>query len=137
MNKFIFLIMILSTIALASCGQNATKEVAIDKNQLCESITTLQQDIAKLNAVAPNSTITEVQAMEDKIEFAVDRLTDAEIVDRAAEQKALKQARENLENTVKNLLSKDTVGEEATKIQQAAAEVETARANLANGVQCP
>jgi peptidoglycan hydrolase CwlO-like protein len=124
MNKFIFLVTILSTIALASCGQNATKEAAIDKTQLCESITTLQQDLAKLNAVTPNSTLTEVQAMEDKIEFAVDRLTDAEIVDRAAEQKVLKQARENLDNTVKN-------------IQQAAAEVETARANLANGVQCP
>jgi hypothetical protein len=137
MKKFFFLVTVLSMITLGSCGQNATKEAAIDKTQLCESIATLRDDLAQLNTLTPNSTVADVQATEDKVQFAVDRLTDAEIVDRAAEQKALKQAHENLENTVKNIPTKDTIAEAAAKIQLAAAEVETARANLANGVQCP
>lgn len=132
-----FVLATLSMIALVSCSQNASQEAAKDKTDLCKSVTTLQQDLAKLNSLTPNSTVAEVQAAEDRIQFALDRLTSAAIVEQAELRNELKQAQENLVKTIKNLPAKETLGQAATQIQQAAAKVETARAKLASGVQCP
>ncbi|MFB2891784.1 hypothetical protein ACE1CI_02455 [Aerosakkonemataceae cyanobacterium BLCC-F50] len=132
-----FVLTTLSIISLASCGQNTSQEAAQAKTDLCNSITTLRQDLAKLNSLTPNSTVAELQAVEDRIQFALDRLASAKIVEQAAQKNELKQAQKNLVNTIKNLPAKDTLGQAATQIQQAAAQVEIARAKLASGVQCP
>ncbi|MBE9225232.1 hypothetical protein IQ264_07275 [Phormidium sp. LEGE 05292] len=137
MKKSMFMLATLSMIALVSCSQKPSQEAAKDKTDLCKSVATLQQDLAKLNTLTPNSTVGEVQAVEDRIQFALDRLTSAAIVEQAELRNELKQAQDNLVKTIKNLPAKETLGQAAAQIQQAAAKVETARAKLASGVQCP
>ncbi|WP_413271626.1 hypothetical protein [Floridanema aerugineum] len=132
-----FLLGSLLIIALVSCSQNTSQEAAKDKTDLCNSVTTLQQDLIKLNKLTPNSTVAEVQAIEDRIQFALDRLTSAAIVEQAELRNELKQAQDNLVKTIKNLPAKETLGQAAAQIQQAAAKVETARVKLASGIQCP
>lgn len=123
-------------LALASCAQKASQEAATAKTEYCDSVAALQQDLTKLNSLTSSATVAEVQAAEDRVELAVDRLTGAEIVEQGAAQDELKQAHANLVKTIESLPTKDTVGEAATQIQQAAAQVETARAKLASGLQC-
>ena len=137
MKKSMFVLATLLMIALVSCTQNASQEAAKDKTDLCKSVATLQQDLAKLNSLTPNSTVAEAQATEDRIQLALDRLTSAAIVEQAELRNELKQAQDNLVKTIKNLPAKETLGQAAAQIQQAAAKVETARAKLASGVQCP
>ncbi|MFB2878556.1 hypothetical protein ACE1CC_17030 [Aerosakkonemataceae cyanobacterium BLCC-F46] len=137
MKKSMFLLGSLLIIALVSCSQNTSQEAAKDKTDLCNSVTTLQQDLIKLNKLTPNSTVAEVQAIEDRIQFALDRLTSAAIVEQAELRNELKQAQDNLVKTIKNLPAKETLGQAAAQIQQAAAKVETARVKLASGIQCP
>lgn len=81
MKKSIFALAALSTIVLVSCSQNTAQEAATAKTEYCESAATLQQDLTKLNSLTPSATVAEVQAAEDRVELAVDRLTGAEIVE--------------------------------------------------------
>lgn len=134
--KSIFALTSLFMIALASCTRNASEEAATAKTEYCDSVAVLQQDLAKLNSLPPSATVAEVQAAEDRVELAVDRLTGAEIVEQGAAQDELKQAHANLVKTIESLPSKDTVGQAATQIQQAAAQVDAARVKLASGAQC-
>lgn len=129
-----FAIAPLLTLGLLSCAQqpSATQATA----EFCQDLSTLKQELTTLGSLTANSTVGELNQTRDRIQLSLDKLNRSATVLQNVKMDNLKQAEENFKKTVQSVSSKDTLAEAATQVQQAGAQVEAARAEVASAVQC-
>jgi hypothetical protein len=126
----------LSLLAVSLFGCTQKPSTAEATAEFCQNLSTLKQEVATLGSLTPASTVGELNATRDRIQLSMDKLDRSAAVLQNVQVDALKQAEANFKKTVESVSAKTTLADAATQIQQAGAQVEAARVQIASAVQC-
>ncbi|WP_206817131.1 hypothetical protein [Chroococcus sp. FPU101] len=135
MNSTLIILGSLFSFALIGCGQQpSTKEATVG---LCQDLAMLQQELVSLASLTPESKVSELKAIRDRIQLSLDKVKRAESVLQDVRLDELKKAEENFKKTIDGISAKETLADASVQVRQAGAEVEAARAQATSAVQCP
>ncbi|GFE71404.1 hypothetical protein CFPU101_40140 [Chroococcus sp. FPU101] len=134
-NSTLIILGSLFSFALIGCGQQpSTKEATVG---LCQDLAMLQQELVSLASLTPESKVSELKAIRDRIQLSLDKVKRAESVLQDVRLDELKKAEENFKKTIDGISAKETLADASVQVRQAGAEVEAARAQATSAVQCP
>ncbi|MGF1492689.1 MAG: hypothetical protein ACFBSC_09585 [Microcoleaceae cyanobacterium] len=126
-------LLILSAVVV-SCTQEPSVEQA--RADLCRDLAELQQNLAALEAISPNSSIGDLKQAKADVAESFKKVQAAREEVEEAKIEELEVAHTDLETAVSKISEKDSIADAAGSVQPEVQKVEAARAQLFSTVKC-
>lgn len=134
--KRIFGPLLLVPFLVMACDQS-TPTTADLEAQLCSNLDQFGTALTELGQINAQSSVNDLQTARANLAQAYQAVRDAASAVEASRTADLEAAYTNFDNTVNTISGSDTLGEAATQVQTALADIQTAREQLDAGLSCP
>lgn len=119
---------------LAACSSSDNQDSA--EKAVCSSLAEVKTAAAQVNALTVNSTVDQVTAANTALNQALVGLRTSAAELKSADISALESAGDEIQKTAASVSGSDTVGQAVTSMKGSATELNTAVAEMENGLQC-
>ena len=119
--------------SLSACSSDSQSDA---EAAMCSSIAAVKTAAAQVEGLNATSTVSEAQEAEKALDTALAGLKESAKDVNQADLSALESAGDDIQKAVSGVSGSDSLGEAATTVKASTTELNTALAEIENGVQC-
>ena len=119
--------------SLSACSSDSQSDA---ETAMCNSIASVKEAANQVEALTATSTVSEAQEAEKALDTALAELKESAEDLNQADLSALESAGDDIQQAVVGVSGSDSLGEAATTVKASTTQLNTALAEIENGVQC-